>query len=280
MCGRSQGGVEADWHWHQCHTTSVPGPPCLCFVSVQAMFARASVRAAAALTRQTPLRILSVAGGAVPFGASYSSWSLRGAAMVVGAGAGLIGASVLSDAAVHAEGVNPLRVFSELDTKAKQSVIRTCVVYPHTSLLSTKGDTLSVRAAYEGTPASFAKACKAVCGSIDLKAAGMQQAVKDVLEVVSDPEFFVEIGLDAADGIVLQRMGRTIVRLTRAESIDDCGRTVFIELKDVRSRAAADSVAHAKSKALDYVTVLIVAASAVGVSYLWETLKGLTKKGS
>jgi len=103
---------------------------------------------------------------------------------------------------------------------------------------------------------SFRKACAEVKSNVHLRALGTVFAVNDVLEAicpataskvgqVEDARFFNDLCLDAVDAFVIQRVGRHIVRFDRvksaAEEKDDNGRSLFLEINEVRQRSATVS---------------------------------------
>jgi hypothetical protein len=132
-----------------------------------------------------------------------------------------------------------MSVLQRLDTGSRKRVLELCI----------QRETSAVLASYDGTYPSLLTA--AVTG-LQRRATGVQPVVTDILEVLCYGELFAELGLHDMDAIVVQRMGRHIVRIDNTkEDRPASGCTVFIEVNDVRLRAKNLLTATLKANATD-----------------------------
>jgi hypothetical protein len=157
-----------------------------------------------------------------------------------------------------------------------------CACFPKTD--GFEQETPVVSSLFHGTFPSFITAAASVCSSTQLRATGAELLVKDILGVFCDGELFAELGLYDVDAIVVQRMGRHIVRIENMkEDRPHRGCTVFIEMNDVRARAK-DLLTTLKANSAEYTTASFMATAVAGVVvggglfYLFSTLLDKLKK--
>ena len=157
-----------------------------------------------------------------------------------------------------------LQVLAGLDEELRKQVVLGAAVFPRSANLT---DVALVSGSYDGTAVDFALTAKMLSSDIELKALGTHLAVKEVLDVMKEGTTFLDLGLDVVDFIVIQRIGRHILRITRTfrpgESAS--GRALFLELNDIRARTS-ELLRNFKAQGADH--TLAVAAAGVVVVFL------------
>jgi hypothetical protein len=148
-----------------------------------------------------------------------------------------------------------------MDAAVQAAVVQASAVFFRTD--SVGEEVAIVTAEYDGTPAGFGAAVKTLERDPTLLALGTHLHVNDVLRNMNSGSMFLDLALDSVDGIVLQRIGRHIVRINRrGGTAASVGRTLFIELNDWRQRAA-DVVRSLKGTAADHTIAFLTAIGAV-----------------
>ena len=155
----------------------------------------------------------------------------------------------------HADALNGLQ---RLDAETRRQVVLDSSVFPRSE--SIRDEAALVELDYDGTAQGFSNAIDRANKNMELKALGTHLAIKELLDTMRDGTTFLDLGLDMADFIVIQRLGRHILRIKRnSDNETKSGRALFIELNDVRARAA-DIVKITKYQAVDQSLAIIGAA--------------------
>ena len=159
-----------------------------------------------------------------------------------------------------------LSVLSGLDSWARSRVVQASCAYPRMSSIG--AEIAHVTIEYDGTACDFARAVEELRRNSELRALGTHLAVREVLEVMCDGTQYLDLGLDAVDAIVIQRVGRHLVRITRSGSAAPLsGRALFLELNDVRQRSA-DAIRDARVSATDHGFAIAVGLCFIGAAVI------------
>jgi hypothetical protein len=150
----------------------------------------------------------------------------------------------------------------QLEAAVQRTIILASCVFPRTSSLD---DPPVVRVDYDGTLDGFVAAVAKVRRNPELKALGANGTLLEVLDIMSKPDTFDALSLDMLDALVFQRAGRHILRMNNtAVTTGLSGRSVFLGLSDVRSRASM-MVQERTARAVDYTVAFIYGVAAFGV---------------
>jgi hypothetical protein len=105
--------------------------------------------------------------------------------------------------------------------------------------------------------------------SAELRALGVDSEVREVLDVLATPEVFDKLFLDSVDAVILQRLGRHLVRIGCNAPIGvSGGRSLSLELKDVHSRANAMLSMAKAAKAADHTIAYVWGGVALAAAFV------------
>jgi hypothetical protein len=153
-------------------------------------------------------------------------------------------------------------VLTQLDAAVQQTIILASCVFPRTTNLD---DRPVARVDYGGTLDGFVAAVAKVRRNPELKALGTSVTLLQVMCIMSKSDTFDALLMDMVDAVVFQSAGRHILRMNNtAVPTDVSGRSVFLELSDVRLRASM-MVHERKARAVDYTVHLIYGVATLGV---------------
>ena len=140
-------------------------------------------------------------------------------------------------------------VLSGLEAGVRCTVILMSSVYLLTE--SVGGETSHVTCSYDGSAMDFVRVAQALRNHPELRALGTNYAVREVLDCMCEGTMHLDLGLDTVDAVVIQRIGRRLLCIKREGGDPLSGRTLFLELNDVRARTA-DAIRDAKAGAADH----------------------------
>jgi hypothetical protein len=141
------------------------------------------------------------------------------------------------------------------------AIVQASAVYPCTDSLGNEEPLVSAR--YNGTAQEFAIAVKTLVRNPNARAllGGVHLTVNRVLSVMVLNTAFLDLGLDTVDAVVLQRIGGHIVRIQRDGGARSCGRTLVVDVNDVRKRASeAECLRSRRATPADHATAFLCAA--------------------
>ena len=162
---------------------------------------------------------------------------------------------------------------AQLEMVVQQRIVLQCCVFPRTESLT---DDAAVHVDYDGTIEGFRAAISKATRHVELGALGTANTISEVLEIMARPEVFEALYLDSTDAVVFQRMGKHVLRMKNTRGTGPSGRSVFLELSDVRIRATMELQA-LKAQAFD-VTVpfaigIVLAIGLAACSVVMQSLK-------
>ena len=158
-------------------------------------------------------------------------------------------------------------VLQGLDRECRSRVLLASAVFPRSTNIQ---DEAVIQETYDGSVLGFSETVDHLRRDTELKALGAHIAVLEVLEVMQT--MFLDLNLDQVDFVVIQRLGRHVLRLNREGSSGE-GRCLVIELNDVRARSSEYILQSHSSEVIIPTIIGVVAALAViGVSTLFRRL--------
>ena len=198
---------------------------------------------------------------------------------------GLAIATLAAGRTVSAES-DPLFALAKAEARWKLETMRHAVGYPRTDSVADDIDKTEVTLTYNGTAADLRRTGDALAGlaGFPLKALGTKDAIVTVVKLLAEEDIFKQLGLECVDAIVIQRMGKHVLRINRIAGeagtpsspvpVGAYKRCAFLELNDIRARAL-DAANAAKSHLFTYLVVGAVALGPVIVQGLISSVKAL-----
>ena len=130
-----------------------------------------------------------------------------------------------------------MNILHDLDAKVRQQVVLASTAFPKTETINNFN--LTVEQRYDSTVSSFKRAVHAVRHDACLKSLPTYTTIVETLETLLEGPLFLDLNLDQVDAVIIQRLGRVVLRLTNTNTNNrESRRVLLLELTEVQSRAA------------------------------------------